>query len=124
MKKQILAIILVIVTIIGIIPLSSMSVCANSEIPEFNVNDAEIYIDSAEDFIGKTAAEIEAEFGAFDCCGMPVSEDGLYRNTACGYTIKNAKVSFFGTNPEVLFFITFNESGIAVACNEGHRPGG
>ena len=51
MKKQILAIILVIVTVIGIIPLSSMSVCADSEIPEFNVNDAEIYIDSAEDFI-------------------------------------------------------------------------
>ena len=51
MKKQILAIILVIVTVIGIIPLSSMSVYADSEIPEFNVNDAEIYIDSEEDFI-------------------------------------------------------------------------
>ena len=51
MKKQILAIILVIVTVIGIIPFSSMSVCADSEIPEFNENDAEIYIDSAEDFI-------------------------------------------------------------------------
>lgn len=59
MKKQILAIILVIVTVIGIIPLSSMSVYADSEIPEFNENDAEIYIDSAEDFIefGKKIGE-------------------------------------------------------------------
>ena len=42
-------------------------------------------------FLGKTSAQIEAEFGLFDCCGMPVSNDGLYRNTACGYTIKEPK---------------------------------
>ena len=79
---------------------------------------------SADDFIGKTSAQIEAEFGAFDCCGMPASEDGLYRNTACGYTIKEPQTTFLGTDPEILFFITFNENGIAVACEKGHRPGG
>lgn len=79
---------------------------------------------SVDDFIGKTSAQIEAEFGTFDCCGMPVSEDGLYRNTACGYTIKEARVGFLGTDPEVLIFISFDENGIAVACEEGYRPGG
>ena len=79
---------------------------------------------SADDFIGKTSAQIEAEFGIFDCCGMPASEDGLYRNTSCGYTIKAPRVGFLGTDPEVLFFISFDENGIAVACEEGYRPGG
>ncbi len=79
---------------------------------------------SADDFIGKTSAQIEAEFGTFDCCGMPKSENGLYRNTACGYTIKEPRVGFLGTDPEVLIFISFDENGIAVACEEGYRPGG
>lgn len=79
---------------------------------------------SADDFVGKTSAQIEAEYGVFDCCGMPVSEDGLYRNTSCGYTIKEPKTGFLGTDPEILFFITFDECGIAVACEEGYRPGG
>ena len=79
---------------------------------------------SADDYIGKTSAQIEAEYGTFDCCGKPVSEDGLYRNTACGYTIKESRVGFLGTDPEVLIFISFDENGIAVACEEGYRPGG
>ena len=79
---------------------------------------------NADDFIGKTSTQIEAEFGTFDCCGMPASEDGLYRNTACGYTIKESRVGFWGTEPEVLIYITFDENGIAVACEEGYRPGG
>lgn len=79
---------------------------------------------SKAEFIGKTSAEIIAEFGAFDCCGSPISEDGLYRNTSCGYTIKAPKANFFGTTPEVLFFITFNENGKAISCEEGYRPGG
>ena len=78
----------------------------------------------ADDFIGKTSAQIEAEFGKFDCCGMPIGEDGLYRNTSCGYTIKEAEKQFLGTEPEVLFFIKFNEIGIAVSCEEGYRHGG
>jgi len=78
----------------------------------------------ADDFIGKTSAQIEADFGAFDCCGMPAGEDGLYRNTACGYTIKAAQTAFLGTDPEVLFLIVFDENGIAAACKEGYRPGG
>ena len=79
---------------------------------------------NADDFIGKTSAQIESEYGTFDCCGMPVSADGLYRNTACGYTVKEPRVGFLGSTPEVLFFITFDETGVAVACEEGYRPGG
>ena len=77
-----------------------------------------------DDFIGKTSAEIEAEFGTFDCCFMPANEDGLYCNTACGYIIKESRVGFLGADPEVLIFITFDESGMAVSCEEGYRPGG
>ena len=76
------------------------------------------------DFLGKTSAQIEAEFGLFDCCGMPASADGLYRNTSCGYTIREAKADFLGTETEILFFISFDENGIAHACHEGYRPGG
>ena len=75
-------------------------------------------------FLGKTSAQIETEFGLFDCCGMPVSNDGLYRNTACGYTIKEPKVGFLGTSNEILFFISFDENGVADSCYEGYRPGG
>ncbi len=76
-----------------------------------------------DDFIGKTSTQIEAELGRFDCCGMTVSVDGLYRNTACGYTIKEPKVGFLDTSPEILFFITFDENGIADGCYEGYRSG-
>ena len=77
-----------------------------------------------DDFIGKTSAEIVNEFGLFDCIEWPAGEDGLYRNTQCGYTIKEPQKGFWGTSAEVLFFITFDENGIAIACQEGYRPGG
>ena len=76
------------------------------------------------DFIGKTSAQIEAEFGLFDCSGMPANANGLYQNTACGYTIREPRTGVLGTSPEILFFISFNENGIAYACYEGYRPGG
>jgi len=79
---------------------------------------------NAKDFIGKTSAEIAREHGSFDCITMPASEDGLYRNCRGGYTIKEPKAGFFGTSEEVLFFILFDENGIATECAEGHRPGG
>ena len=77
-----------------------------------------------DDFLGKTSAEIENEYGQFDCVLMPASEDGLYRTTRCGYTIKEPKIGFIGTSPEVLFFIYFDEKGIAISCDKGYRPGG
>lgn len=76
------------------------------------------------DFIGKTSAQIVAEFGGFDCIGKDADADGLYRGTACGYTIQKPRAGFLGLNPEILFFITFNEDGIAYSCYEGYRPGG
>ena len=78
----------------------------------------------AEDFLGKTSAQIEEEYGSFDCCGMPVGEDGLYRNTSCGYTIRAPRQGFLGTDPELLFFICFDENGVAHDTYEGYRPGG
>ncbi len=79
---------------------------------------------SEDQFLGKTSAEIENEYGPFDCVLMPASEEGLYRDCTCGYTIKEPKTLFFGTSPETLFFIRFDENGIAYSCDEGNRPGG
>ena len=77
-----------------------------------------------EDLIGKTSAEIEAEYGKFDCVLMPPGEDGIFRNCRCGYTIKEPRVGFLGTDPEVFFFIHFDKNGVAYECSEGYRPGG
>ena len=76
------------------------------------------------DFIGKTSAEIVSQYGPFDCTLMPVSEDGLYHNCYCGYTVREPVVGFLGTSPEVLFFIHFDADGIAWTTSEGYRPGG
>ena len=77
-----------------------------------------------EDFIGKTSEEIISQYGSFDCLSMPAGEDGLYRNCRCGYTIKEAEKGLFGKSEEELFFITFDENGVATMCDEGYRPGG
>ena len=77
-----------------------------------------------EDFLGKTSAEIIIECGEFDFTASSADEDGLYRNCRCGYTVKDPKVGFLGTSDEILFFITFDENGVAVGCEEGYRPGG
>lgn len=76
------------------------------------------------DFLGKTSAQIVAEFGEFDCVGNHADADGLYRKTSCGYTIRESRVGYLGAAPEILFFISFDENGIAYACYEGYRPGG
>ena len=78
----------------------------------------------AEDFIGKTSAEIVDENGDFDCVIGEAGEDGLYRNSKCGYTIKEKKTGLLGSSDEVLFFICFDENGVATSCAEGVRPGG
>ena len=77
-----------------------------------------------ENFLQKTSLEIEKEYGGFDCVTMPASGDGLYRNCRCGYTVKEAGQGLLSRSEEVLCFITFNEDGIAVECEEGYRPGG
>ena len=38
--------------------------------------------------------------------------------------LEEPQKGFLGISPEVLFFITFDEDGIAIACEEGYRPGG
>lgn len=77
-----------------------------------------------EDFIGKTSLVIVEEYGAFNCAIAALGEDGLYRNGRCGYIIDDAQKGFLGTSQEVLFFIRFDENGVAVECSEGYRPGG
>lgn len=76
------------------------------------------------DFLGKTSAEIVSEFGEFDIMSKPADSDGLYRNAACGYTIREKRKGFLDSIPEVLIFIHFDENGIATYCEEGYRPGG
>ena len=76
------------------------------------------------DFIGKSSLEIIREYGEFDCVLVPAGEDGAYRSCRCGYTVKEVKSGFFGTSEERLFFILFDENGLAIDCEEGYRPGG
>lgn len=76
------------------------------------------------DFIGKTSAEIVGEYGSFDCTLGTASEDGEYKNTACGYTVKEAQKGFLGTDPEEILFIRFDNEGRAYECYRSTRPGG
>ena len=77
----------------------------------------------AGDFIGKTSAEIVDENGNFDCV-IGEADDEIYSNCKCGYTIKEKEAGFLGSSDEVLFFICFDENGVATRCEEGVRPGG
>ena len=74
--------------------------------------------------LGKTSDEIIEKYGAFDSKTILADEDGLYRNCTCWYTVKEPRVGFLGTSPEILFFIRFDENGMATDCREGYRPGG
>lgn len=78
----------------------------------------------AEDFLGKTSVEIVEAYGAFDCVSCDPDSDGLYRNARCGYTLRERRSGFLGESPEFLFFIEFDENGVAVSSEKGYRPGG
>ena len=52
-----------------------------------------------DDFIGLTSVEIVEKHGKFDHRHSSPSPDGLYRNTMCGYIVKEAVVGFLGTYP-------------------------
>ena len=76
-------------------------------------------------FIEKTSAQILEEYGPFDCIvGTADPRDGLYKNGRCGYTIQESRPGFLDRTEESLFFITFDENGVAVECARGYRPGG
>lgn len=81
---------------------------------------------SEDDIIGKTSDEIVSTYGEFDnVIGIDVSEEnGVYRNCKCGYTIEESKQGFLGSSDEVLFYIYFDENGIATDCEKSFRPGG
>ena len=72
---------------------------------------------SEEDVMGLTSREIIEKFGDFDrkIHGIP-DADGLYRNCACGYLIREAKVGLLGTTPPEYFMMYFNEDGIVDYC--------
>ena len=73
-------------------------------------------------FIGKTSAEIINQYGPFDFVTLYPEEDGLYKNCKCGYTIQESSTGFWGTSRELLFFIVFDENGIAISCFESEPP--
>ena len=77
-----------------------------------------------QDLLGKDSRQIEAQYGTFDCVTMPPDADGLYRAARAGYTIRPARPGLLGTVEEELFFILFDQNGIAVDCEIGPRPGG
>ena len=73
-------------------------------------------------FIGKTSAEIISQYGPFDFVTLHPQKDGLYKNCKCGYTIQEWSQGFWGSTDELLFYIAFNENGVAVSCFEGVPP--
>lgn len=76
--------------------------------------------------IGKSSDEIVSTYGEFDnIIGIDVpDENGVYRNCKCGYTVEEAKKGFFGASDEILFYIHFDEKGLATECENAPRPGG
>jgi len=74
------------------------------------------------DFVGKTSAEIISQYGVFDFTTLHPKADGLYKNCKCGYTIQESSTGFWGTSRELLFFIVFDENGIAISCFESEPP--
>lgn len=105
MKKKISLFIMLCITLI------SISACSKSKYKQ-------------DDFVGKTSKEIVKQYGEFDCTGMKADTDGVYKNTSCGYTIKEESKGFIDKHPEQLFFIRFDENGVATECYEDNRPGG
>ncbi len=72
-------------------------------------------------FVGKSAQSILETYGSFDY-GDRAKTD--YANCTVGYTIRQASPGFLQQRPELLFYIHFDENGIADRCYEGERKGG
>ena len=72
------------------------------------------------DFLGKTSAQIESQYGKFDVIGSFVSTDSKYRDFGYGYRIKESRVGFLGTSPAEYFVIIFDQNGFAVDCYEAY----
>ena len=62
--------------------------------------------------IGKTSLEVEERYGEFYQPSILRSSDGLFRNTACHYLLRERPM-FFCDVEITLFSIYFNENGIA-----------
>ena len=68
----------------------------------------------ADDFIGLTYEQIVERCGSFDICRSQNVDTGRY--SACGYTVREKRVGFLGTDPPEYFMIYFDHNGIAVRC--------
>ncbi len=71
---------------------------------------------SEEDFIGLTSQEIVEKYGPFDHTHNHADSDGLFRNTFCGYIVKDPP-SRSGTQWPEYFCIHFDENGVAYSCD-------
>ena len=77
------------------------------------------------DFIGKTSAQIETQYGAFDVDNTAfVSTDSSYCGMGCGYLVKESRVGFLGTTPAEYFFVVFDKNGVAVDGYYGYISDG
>jgi hypothetical protein len=72
--------------------------------------------------IGKTSAEIEEKYGAFETTfSYEPSEDGLYKNAQCGYYYLDHIDLLGNDSNEMIFVIRFNKDGVAESCYERYR---
>lgn len=77
------------------------------------------------DFIGKTASQIQEQYGVFDLPGAAfITTDSSYRGYGYGYIVKESQVGFLGTTPAEYCFIVFDQNSTAVACYVGYHCNG
>ena len=112
MGKQILAVLIAVVTVFTL-----FAGCNH-------INPTSDYDDNW--IIGKTSKEIEERYGVFDTNENDISEDGLYRNTRCGYiTAENIKDFWGSSHPDEFYMIHFDKNGIAYKITKEYpRAGG
>ena len=68
---------------------------------------------SESNFIGKTAAQIQEQYGAFDLPGASfVSIDSTYWGYGYGYIAKESQVGFLGTTPAEYFLLFLTKTAL------------
>jgi len=77
--------------------------------------------------LGKTSSEIEEKYGEFylSPTDSEYIKDGNYVSCACAYKIREKRVGFMGTDPEMFYRIYFDADGKAYKVDdEWYIPGG
>ena len=73
--------------------------------------------------IGKTKDQIVEKYGDFESYYTKTDSSGNVLYSEGFYTVKSEQRGFLGTDPPIIFRITFNKDGAAYKCYEGYPEG-